>query len=157
MLKASETAPLAQDGRSPLSNPLQSYISAGVHRVRGGTRQRFPLHSLISGAAVVTFNVLVTGPAEVAEGNQRRGSGFMSASPSAPTSYGCRCLPWTWRRQANGPRNEAAGDRMQAPPVRQPVPEAVHRYAANFDRSGQGLIWQASMPPLARPWRAGPQ
>ena len=38
--------------------------------------RRFPLHSLISGAAVVTFNVLVTGPAEVAEGNQRRGSGF---------------------------------------------------------------------------------
>lgn len=42
MLKASETAPLAQDGRSPLSNPLQSYISAGVHRVRGGTRQTVP-------------------------------------------------------------------------------------------------------------------
>ena len=53
-----------------------------------------------------------------------------------------------WRRQANGPRDEAAGDRMQAPPLRLPVPEAVHRYAANFDRSGQGLICQRSMPPL---------
>jgi hypothetical protein len=35
-------AHLAEDGRSPLSNPLQSRISAGVHRVRGDTRRTVP-------------------------------------------------------------------------------------------------------------------
>jgi hypothetical protein len=53
------------------------------------------LYSLISLAAVVTFNALaITYAPEWMQGNQHRGSGYTSASPSAPTSCGCRWLPW---------------------------------------------------------------
>jgi hypothetical protein len=48
-------AHLAEDGRSPLSNPLQSRISAGVHRVPATLGGRFRLYSLISLAAVATL------------------------------------------------------------------------------------------------------
>ena len=49
MLKASKTAPLAQDGRSPLSNPC-SPISALVYiGCAAALGRRFPLYLLISG------------------------------------------------------------------------------------------------------------
>jgi type VI protein secretion system component VasK len=77
---------------------------------------RFRLYSLISLAAVVTFNVLALAYApEAAAGEPTPWIGLYERIAFSAYFVWLSVLAVAlWRRQANGPRNEAAGDRMQA-------------------------------------------
>ena len=128
----------------PLSNPC-SPVSALVYiGCAAALGSRFRLYSLISLAAVVTFNVLALAYArEAAAGEPTPWIGLYERIAFSAYFVWLSVLAVAlWRRQANGPVTRPPAIACRPPPLRLPVPEAVHRYAANFDRSGQGLICQ---------------